>query len=163
MDASAAPEARPAKHPAFRLAIASAQQFWAGVLFALLGVGALVGALGYPLGTTARIGPGYFPMCLSVLLIALGLASVVRGLQVQEAPIGHWPVVPLGFVLAGVAAFAVLIGYTGLVESGLALILLVCYRRLLRHPLEVAAITVVLLAFVVLLFIKFLNMPFDAF
>ena len=145
------------------LRIRGSRQFWAGVLFASLGLFAFYIARGYPLGTAARIGPGYMPICLSLLLLALGVASAVRGLRVDEEPLGPWPLVPLAFVLVGVVAFARLIEVTGLVESSFALIVLCCYQRLLRRPLEVAIIAGVLILFVVLLFVDFLQMPFTVF
>lgn len=145
------------------LSIRDPRQFWAGVLFTGVGLLALIVARGYPLGTAARIGPGYLPICLSLLLLALGAASVWRGLRVTEGPLGPWPLVPLAFVLGSVIAFALLIEVTGLVESSFALIVLCCYRRLLRQPLEVAIIAGVLILFVVLLFVDFLQMPFTVF
>ena len=73
------------------LSIRDPRQFWAGVLFAGVGLLALIIARGYPLGTAARIGPGYLPICLSLLLLALGAASMVRGLRVTEGPIARGP------------------------------------------------------------------------
>ena len=46
------------------MAIHNPRDFWSGVLFTLLGVGALVIGSKYTLGTAARMGPGYFPRIL---------------------------------------------------------------------------------------------------
>ena len=51
--------------------IRNSRDFWSGVLFTLLGTGALAMGSKYALGTAARMGPGYFPRILGILLIAL--------------------------------------------------------------------------------------------
>ena len=38
-------------------------------------------AANYPLGTAARMGPGYFPRILGILLIVLGAALSLRALR----------------------------------------------------------------------------------
>ena len=37
------------------------QDFWAGAMFVALGLGFAWGATQYQMGTSARMGPGYFP------------------------------------------------------------------------------------------------------
>ena len=59
------------------MAIRNPRDFWSGVLFTLLGVGALVIGSKYTLGTAARMGPGYFPRILGILLIVLGVVSAL--------------------------------------------------------------------------------------
>ena len=44
----------------------------AGLLVAVLGAGVLVQALHYDFGTMARVGPGFMPMVLGVLLLGVG-------------------------------------------------------------------------------------------
>ncbi len=46
----------------------------------LIGGAFAVGSLNYELGTPLRMGPGYFPLLVGVILAALGLAVVVKGL-----------------------------------------------------------------------------------
>ena len=59
--------------------IRNPKDFWAGLLFVALGVLAFVLGSDYTLGTAARMGPGYFPRMLGLLLIALGMIIVLRG------------------------------------------------------------------------------------
>ena len=40
------------------------KDFWAGVLFIVLGGGACLIALDYTMGSAGRMGPGYFPRSL---------------------------------------------------------------------------------------------------
>lgn len=49
----------------------------AGLLVMAVGALALVEALNYPFGTTRNMGPGYFPIVLSVLLIGFGLGIIL--------------------------------------------------------------------------------------
>lgn len=52
----------------------------AGTMVALFGLFFSLEALGYSLGTPARIGPGYFPLAVGIILLILGLAiAVIEG------------------------------------------------------------------------------------
>lgn len=53
----------------------------AGVLFILFGLLFGVQALGLEIGTAFRMGPGYFPLVLSGILILLGLAIVASAIH----------------------------------------------------------------------------------
>ena len=46
-----------------------------------VGIIAVVGASQYPIGTLARMGPGFFPLCLGVMLIVVGLISLAGSLR----------------------------------------------------------------------------------
>ena len=58
--------------------IRNPKDFWSGVLFVALGVAAIVIGSNYTLGTAARMGPGYFPRILGILLIVLGGILALR-------------------------------------------------------------------------------------
>ena len=49
------------------------KEFWSSFLMLVLGVGTIVGSQNYQLGTLVRMGPGYFPLMLGVLLTAIAL------------------------------------------------------------------------------------------
>ena len=57
------------------------KDFYAGLLFVGFGVAAIVIGSNYPLGTAARMGPGYFPRMLGILLIVLGAALSLAALR----------------------------------------------------------------------------------
>jgi len=48
------------------------RDFWAGLMFALIGGSAMWIARGYPFGSARSMGPGYFPVVLGGLLVILG-------------------------------------------------------------------------------------------
>ncbi|MBU1443124.1 MAG: tripartite tricarboxylate transporter TctB family protein [Gammaproteobacteria bacterium] len=93
--------------------IKSQADFFSGVMFAVVGGAFAVGSTTYTVGSGARMGPGYFPLMLGILLAALGAAIMFQALVVETAdgdPIGKWAWKPLAFVLGANLAFGVLLG-----------------------------------------------------
>lgn len=80
-----------------------------------MGVGAAfaVGASGYTVGNGARMGPGYFPLALGVLLAILGAAITFKALVVETIDgdkIGSFAWKPLFFIIAANLVFGASIG-----------------------------------------------------
>jgi len=98
------------------------KDFFAGLLFVAFGVAAITIGSNYTLGTAARMGPGYFPRILGILLIALGGALVVRALRLNGPPLPGWKWRPTVIVLASVALFGMIVNYAGVVLSTILLI-----------------------------------------
>jgi hypothetical protein len=93
--------------------IKSQRDFFSGVMFGVVGLAFALGARSYNLGTGARMGPGYFPLLLGILLALLGLLIIFnsfRSKAVGGDKIGKWAWKPLGFVLGANLAFGVLLG-----------------------------------------------------
>lgn len=91
----------------------NAKDFYAGVLFTLVGSAFGWGALGHTLGTSARMGPGYFPLLLGVLLALLGGVMMVRAVVVQTdrvEAVGAWAWKPLVAIIAANLLFGVALG-----------------------------------------------------
>ena len=103
-------------------AIRHPKDFWSGILFILIGVGAIVLALKYNLGTAARMGPGYFPRILGILMIVLGLVLALRALRTQGAPIPSWKWRPTIIVLGSVVLFGMIVQTIGVAISTVILI-----------------------------------------
>jgi len=59
-----------------------------GLLFAAFGIFFLVQSAGMEIGTAFRMGPGYFPLVLAVILIVLGGVILVQAMRVQGEPLG---------------------------------------------------------------------------
>src|SRR4029453_1837050 len=66
------------------------KDFWTGVIYLVVGLGAVLLARAYPLGTARRMGPAYFPTVLGYLLAILGLVAVVRAFIQPGAAIGKF-------------------------------------------------------------------------
>jgi len=53
------------------------RDFFAGLLMCMIGAGAIVEGSKYTVGSLVRMGPGYFPVALGIVLIFVGLLIVV--------------------------------------------------------------------------------------
>ena len=98
--------------------IKSERDFWAGMMFLLVGVGFAWGALSYNFGSSARPGPAYFPFGLGVLLALLGALELFKALTVESDggdPIGGIAWKPLIVILAAITLFGVALPRLGLV------------------------------------------------
>ena len=147
-----------------RVRLANPKEFYAGLVFFGIGLAALIVARDYRLGTATRMGPGYFPLCLSLLLMLLGVASSVRSLRMSRgAPIGQWRLMPLAAIVLGVVAFGLLVERGGLVPALLALLVISAAPRLVARPIEVVITIALLTAAAVALFVYGLGMPFSLF
>jgi Tripartite tricarboxylate transporter TctB family len=98
------------------------RDFWAGVLFISLGIAAIVISSNYSLGTAARMGPGYFPRILGILLIVLGSIIALRGVRINGEAIPVWKWRPLLVVLGSVVLFGAIVHSMGMLISTVILI-----------------------------------------
>jgi len=105
--------------------IRNPKDFWAGILYIAFGGFAIAVALGYPVGSAGRMGPGYFPRGLGSLLILLGTILVLRALRTRGAPLSFPTFKPLLIVLGSVLLFGIIAGplKLGLVVATVVLIL----------------------------------------
>lgn len=100
--------------------IKSQKDFFSGLMFTVVGASFAYGATGYNVGSGGRMGPGYFPLLLGVILAILGAIIMFKALVV-EVPggdkIGKWAWKPLFFIISANLLFGVMIG--GLPSIGL--------------------------------------------
>ena len=134
------------------MAIRNPKEFGSGLLFAAFGTAAIVIGASYPVGTAARMGPGYFPRGLGIILIVLGAIQVLDSFRKPGAPIQMSDLKPILIVLGSVVLFGLTVVPLGLV---LATILLIVASSTASHEFrwKAAAVAAVLLAaFVVIAF-----------
>ena len=98
------------------------KDFFAGLLFIAFGIAANAIGTNYALGTAARMGPGYFPRILGLLLIGLGLALSLRALRLSGPKVPAFKWRPLVIVLGSVSIFGLIVNYAGVVVSTMFLI-----------------------------------------
>jgi hypothetical protein len=118
-----------------------------GILLLLLGLGFLAASLSYPMGSARRIGTGVFPAMVSGALVLVGALVVLRGLRGAGEPLGKIAWKPLALVIAGIAAFALLLKPLGFAPATLAMILLAARA----HP-SMTWVSALILAAVTLVF-----------
>ena len=132
--------------------IRNPKDFGSGCLFAGFGLVAVVLGATYPAGTAARMGPGYFPRALGIMLIVLGAILIIKSLRTTGARISMPTLKPLVVVLCSVVLFGLTVVPLGLV---LATMLLVLASSVASHEFrwkEASIASVVLAAFVVAVF-----------
>jgi len=102
--------------------IRSPKDFYAGLLFMAIGLADLVIVRSYPLGTSSRMGPGYFPRILGILLLGLGTLLSLRGFRSGGEAMSRWHWRPLTIVLLSVLVWGLTAQGLGLVVASLALV-----------------------------------------
>ena len=136
--------------------IKSQKDLFSGLMFGVVGTAFAIGATNYNIGTGARMGPGYFPLMLGILLALLGLLVIASAATVDTAdgePIGRIAWKPLALVIGANLIFGVLLGglpsiglpAMGLIAAIYALVL-VASRAAKNFPLKSALILATLLA-----------------
>ncbi|MCE2879971.1 MAG: tripartite tricarboxylate transporter TctB family protein [Comamonadaceae bacterium] len=105
--------------------IKSQKDFFSGLMFMVLGAAFAWGATKYSIGTGARMGPGYFPLMLGVLLAILGAVVAFNGLVIERVgggKVGKWAWKPLIYIIGANLIFGVCLGglpFIGLKSLGL--------------------------------------------
>jgi len=92
--------------------IKSQKDFFCGLMFMAVGGAFAWGASTYNVGTGARMGPGYFPLMLGVLLTVIGAAITFTALVVETeggGKIGKIAWKPLIFVISANVVFGILL------------------------------------------------------
>jgi hypothetical protein len=93
--------------------IKSQKDFFSGLMFMGVGIAFAWGATTYTVGTGARMGPGYFPLMLGILLAIIGAVMAFKATVVETVggdKIGKWAWKPLVFILLANFTFGVLLG-----------------------------------------------------
>jgi len=141
--------------------IKSPQDFWAGLMFVGFGLFfAIVALVNYQMGSAVRMGPAYFPTVLGGLLVFLGAIVMFNSVVVTGAKVAKFHFRPLLFVMVSSLAFAYLLKPLGLVLASIALVFISAYGGHEFKWKEVAILSVVLVFFSVLVFVKGLTLPF---
>ncbi|MBS0392148.1 MAG: tripartite tricarboxylate transporter TctB family protein [Comamonadaceae bacterium] len=100
--------------------IKSQKDFFSGLMFLVVGVAFAWGATTYTVGTGARMGPGYFPLLLGVLLAVIGAGIMLKAVIVETVDgelIGKWAWKQIFFIIAANLLFGVLLA--GLPSMGI--------------------------------------------
>jgi hypothetical protein len=155
--------------------IKSQKDFFSGLMFVGVGIAFAWGATFYEVGSSTRIGPGYFPLMLGIMMAILGLAITLMALGLETEggdKIGRWAWKPLVYILGANFVFGVLLaGLPSIKLPAMGMIVGIYVLTIvasladvhfnLRSVLILATILAVIsyLAFVLLLKLQFLVWP----
>lgn len=137
--------------------------FAAGLLFMVFGAVFGLQCLGLEMGTTLRMGPGYFPAVLSVVLLVLGAAIVVSAFGSVGEDIGNYAWRGMVFILVAPVFFGLTVRGLGFVPSIFATTLIAALAGLKLKPLYALGLAIGVTIFCTLVFSVALGLPFRRF
>lgn len=135
-----------------------------GSLVLLLGVGAALQASQYELGSLRRMGPGYFPLALSVILAVTGALIMLASLRTAIMPVlarqrPEWR----GWfcICASMVAFAVIGTYGGLLPATFACVFIAALgdRKNTLAAAAILAAAMTLVCLIVFWWLLKVNLP----
>ena len=141
------------------LKVKSPQDFGAGVLFLLFGCAGLFLGRELDFGSARSMGPGYFPMLISGLIVLIGLIVVGRSLSVEGPAVERLQFRPILVLLVSLAVFSLLIREIGVVLTSILMMVVAAYARPKVALVETLVFAVCAAAFVALVFVFGLNQP----
>ena len=131
----------------------------AGATFVGFGLAFAVTASTYEVGSTLRMGPGYFPLVLGGLLVLLGILIAVTGFVAGEGGgIGPVPWKAAGLLVAALVFFGATVRGLGLVPSLLVTVFLSAMAGRRARVIPSLVIAAALTALSVLIFVVALQL-----
>jgi hypothetical protein len=135
------------------------KDFWSGVLFIAFGCAAVWFGRSYAIGSLSRMGPGFFPMMMSIALIGAGAFILARSLVVSGEPIERIAFLPQLLILAAIVVFGLLIERVGLAVSVIAVAVISGIAAQGLRWFELTALALAMSALSVALFVYLLGQP----
>lgn len=128
----------------------------AGLIYIAAGAAFGIGAFNYKIGEAARMGPGWFPMAVGFLLVAVGLVTVASAVHKRASAdaLKRPELRSMAWILGAVTLFGLMLQPAGLV---IALLVLVIVSSMASHEFKLVPTllnAVVLTAFSIGVFIK---------
>ena len=137
------------------------KDFYAGLMYAAIGLAAILIARDYNMGTSVRMGPGYFPTLLGALLIIIGTLSMIRAFLRQGESIATFYWKEIFLVLGSVVLFGLLVRGAGLVPSLILLVLVSAWASEKFQIKSAVLLAILTSVFSALVFVKGLGLPFS--
>ena len=134
-----------------------------GAIFVATGAFFTIQSLGLDLGTTFRMGPGYFPLALALVLILLGLIVIVQATRVAGEPLGPIAWRGMAFVLPAPIFFGLTVRGLGFVPSIFLTCLIAAFASTRMKPVAAVILAAGVTLFSVVVFSYALGLPFQRF
>jgi len=135
------------------------QDFWAGLLFLVIGCLALWFGRAFVFGTATKMGPGYMPTVLSWGMVLIGAFLSLRALALEGPAIERSLIRPQIFILLAIVVFGLLIERVGLAPAIVVVTMVAALASREMRWRETVAVAVGLAALCVGLFIYLLGQP----
>lgn len=141
-----------------------ARDLWAGLFFMAVGLAfAGMAVLKLPVGTAAQMGPGYYPILLSIILMGLGVAIAFGFAGESEDP-GELISLRSFVLIAGAPAlFGLTIQTLGFLPATFLTVLAACLADRTATVLQTLSTTIGLTVFCVAVFIYGIGVPYPLF
>jgi hypothetical protein len=97
--------------------IKAPKDFLAGLMFLVIAAIAVLEARNYSFGTATKMGPGYFPVALGLVLGALGALLMLRSLVITGEKLDGLQWRPLGTLVLAIVGFGLIVTKLGLAVS----------------------------------------------
>ena len=138
------------------------KDFWAGVMFTAMGAAfaIIVKVYEYPMGTASRMGAGYFPFLLGVVMAVLGIIIIAQALLTSGGPVSKFAWRPLFWVLGAFVIFGLTAKFLGLVIAILLLVVISSYGGHEHRWKEAIISSIILAASSIAVFVYGLKLPF---
>ena len=143
--------------------IKSQEDFWAGLMFIAFGVLAIFISTDYPLGSAMRMGPGYFPTGIGIILIILGSIIAMPSFKVVGDKVGTFAFKPMILLSVAFGVFGWAIDNIGFILALFILIALSSAAGKEFKMKEILPMSAVLIVGSWALFIWGLELPFPLF
>jgi len=139
------------------------KRFLSGLMFLAIGAVAIWMAQDYPVGSALRMGPGYFPIVLSGIMILFGIYELVLGIMKPDPVKGTWSIRALIILPLAAVLFGILMEHGGFIPALVVLVFVSAAASNEFKLMEVLISAVVLTIGSVGLFIYGLGLPYPLF
>jgi hypothetical protein len=120
-------------------------------------------ALGLDIGTAFRMGPGYFPLVLALILILLGLVVLIQATRVAGEPVGAIAWRGIAFILPAPVFFGLTVRGLGFVPALFLTALIAAFASARMKPLPALVLAFAVTVFATAVFSYGLGLPYERF
>ena len=132
-----------------------------GAIFIALGGFFADQSLDLELGTAFRMGPGYFPLVLALILILLGVAILIQSVRIQGEKIGPVALRGMAFILPAPIVFGLTVRGLGLAPSLFLASLIAAFASNRVKPMTAVVLAASITIFSIAVFSYGLELPFQ--
>jgi hypothetical protein len=144
------------------LRIRSPQDLGAAAVFVAIGLAGIYFGRDLRFGTAAAMGPGFFPIILSWIIVGIGVIVGAKALVIEGPRVEPIQLRPTVVIIAAILLFGFLIDKVGLAITAALLTVLAALARRGVNLTETLLLAVTLALLSVVLFVYGLAQPFPA-